>query len=232
MKFFLFISFILISFLGTSQSKFAVGDRVEVRWKGNNNWYKGEIAEIKDSTYFIKYDDGDTEWTTAKFIKVEGEMDWPQNTCDNKETLFIEGDFVDVESKGKWYKGKVLITKEGQYYIHYEGYGSSYDEIVNNDRIRKWSGIEAYSGSSSSSSSSSDSGSSSSNSKVITLENVCDDYVVMYVDYERYRIYKGDRVEVTISGDKYIYTEVDGSKVQIGTASVTGSQSNFKSKCN
>ncbi len=47
------------------------GDRVLGNWEGRGKYYPGKIAGIMDDQYFIQYDDGDTEWTTAKYLKRE-----------------------------------------------------------------------------------------------------------------------------------------------------------------
>ncbi|HZX32271.1 MAG TPA: caspase family protein [Rhodocyclaceae bacterium] len=54
----------------------------------------------------------------------------------SKEGL-VRGDAVDVEWHGSWYPGSVLEVKsQGRYRIHYDGYDSSWDEVVGPDRIR------------------------------------------------------------------------------------------------
>lgn len=50
---------------------------------------------------------------------------------------FVRGDAVDIEWHGTWYPGSVLeVKQQGRYKIHYDGYDSSWDEIVGPDRIR------------------------------------------------------------------------------------------------
>jgi hypothetical protein len=50
---------------------------------------------------------------------------------------FVRGDPVDVEWRGTWYPASVIEVKpQGRYKIHYDGYDSSWDEIVGPDRIR------------------------------------------------------------------------------------------------
>jgi hypothetical protein len=45
-----------------------IGDKVQCRWKGRRRTFPGTIAGIKGTKIFIKYDDGDTEWTTADMV--------------------------------------------------------------------------------------------------------------------------------------------------------------------
>ena len=38
------------------------GDKVEARYRGKSQWFKGVIGkENSDGTYVVNYDDGDTE---------------------------------------------------------------------------------------------------------------------------------------------------------------------------
>src|SRR2546423_9188197 len=46
------------------------------------------------------------------------------------------GDRVEVEWKGDWYQAQVIEVKDNQYKVHYDGYASSWDEWVDNSRIR------------------------------------------------------------------------------------------------
>lgn len=50
---------------------------------------------------------------------------------------FAAGDDVEVEWNGSWYSASVIEVKsQGKYKIHYEGYGSNWDETVGPSRIR------------------------------------------------------------------------------------------------
>lgn len=42
-----------------------------------------------------------------------------------------------IEWSGVWYKGSVLEIKNGQYKVHYDGWGSNYDEWVPQTRLKK-----------------------------------------------------------------------------------------------
>lgn len=46
------------------------------------------------------------------------------------------GSHLQVEWKGGWYPATILKTRGDQYYIHYDGYSSSWDEWVGRNRIR------------------------------------------------------------------------------------------------
>merc|ERR1712091_585923 len=46
---------------------FAVNQRVEVRWRGGNQWFTGKITAIRgDRLYDILYDDGESEARVAE----------------------------------------------------------------------------------------------------------------------------------------------------------------------
>jgi hypothetical protein len=46
------------------------------------------------------------------------------------------GDKVLVEENGKWYPSTVLQVRTNEWFIHYEGYASSYDLWVGPSRIK------------------------------------------------------------------------------------------------
>ncbi|MBU1536530.1 hypothetical protein KKF84_14490 [Myxococcota bacterium] len=46
-----------------------IGDKVSCAYKGRRRYYSGKVTQISGSKLFIKYSDGDTEWTTAKFCR-------------------------------------------------------------------------------------------------------------------------------------------------------------------
>jgi len=48
----------------------AVGSRVHCRWKGGKNFYPGTIVQMTGEQIFIRYDDGDSEWSVLAMIAV------------------------------------------------------------------------------------------------------------------------------------------------------------------
>jgi hypothetical protein len=52
------------------------------------------------------------------------------------QTRFTKNQKVEVEWKGKWYKATILQVKNNGYKVHYDGYASSRDENVTENRIR------------------------------------------------------------------------------------------------
>ncbi|MFN2511242.1 MAG: tetratricopeptide repeat protein [Pyrinomonadaceae bacterium] len=53
-----------------------------------------------------------------------------------QERTWKAGDRVEVQWQGDWYQAAVIEVKGNQYKIHYDGYASSWDEWVDNSRIR------------------------------------------------------------------------------------------------
>lgn len=49
---------------------------------------------------------------------------------------FDAGDKVEIDYGGSWYPGQVKEVKDGQFYVGYEGYDSSWDEWVESARLR------------------------------------------------------------------------------------------------
>ena len=50
--------------------KIAKGDIVFGNWQSKGRYYRGKVAERNGLKLFIKYDDGDTEWTTVGKVRV------------------------------------------------------------------------------------------------------------------------------------------------------------------
>lgn len=100
-------------------SQFNIGDKIQARWKGGPAWYSGTIQDIQNGKYFIKYDDGDEEWTTVDLISR------PIQTAHNpnsKEPLFKIGDRVNARWKGAeaWYSGTIQDVQNDKYFIKYD----------------------------------------------------------------------------------------------------------------
>src|SRR2546426_76170 len=53
-----------------------------------------------------------------------------------QERAWKPGDRVEVQWKGDWYQAELIEVKGNQYKVHYDGYASSWDEWVDNSRIR------------------------------------------------------------------------------------------------
>jgi hypothetical protein len=119
------LTFIAVSALSmTARADWKKGDALEVSWK--SKWYKAALLEVKDGKYKIHYDGFESSWDEA----VGPDRARPVGGWKN-------GDALEVEWKGKWYKAKILDVKDGKYKVHYDGFESSWDEPVTEARMRK-----------------------------------------------------------------------------------------------
>jgi len=112
----------------------SVGDKAKVEWKGS--WYPAAVIKVNETQTrcYIHYDGYESswdEWVGADRIQVAGHAASPVAS-----SAFSVGDAVEVNWKGSWYKASVLAVKDGKTKIHYDGYGSNWDEWVGASRIR------------------------------------------------------------------------------------------------
>ncbi|HEX2099642.1 MAG TPA: Tudor-knot domain-containing protein, partial [Candidatus Synoicihabitans sp.] len=56
----------------------------------------------------------------------------PPNTAGYKV-----GNTIEVEWQGKWFRARILEQRGDSYKIHYDGYGSNWDEWVKANRMRR-----------------------------------------------------------------------------------------------
>ncbi|MCP4437878.1 MAG: hypothetical protein GY810_02960 [Aureispira sp.] len=100
-------------------SNFNIGDRIQARWKGGSAWYSGTIKDFRDGKYFIKYDDGDEEWTTSELITL---LSQNANNRNDNDPTFKVGDRINGRWKGgaAWYTGIIEDFKDGKYFIKYD----------------------------------------------------------------------------------------------------------------
>ncbi len=110
------------------------GDKAEVLWKGT--WYAASVLKAKGDQCFIHYDGYGSswdEWVGPGRIRLVGGKATPAGGA-----TFGEGDAVRVLWKGTWYDAHVLNkTAPNLWKIHYDGYDSSWDEVVGPNRIRR-----------------------------------------------------------------------------------------------
>lgn len=87
--------------------------------------YTGTIKDISNNQYKVKYDGVDFEaWLTRDQFKL----------LDNSK--YSVGSKVEILWSGSWYKGEVLEVNNDKYKIHYDGYGSNWDEWLTTERLR------------------------------------------------------------------------------------------------
>lgn len=97
---------------------FQVGDRIRARWLQGSAWYTGKIRDAKNGQYFIKYDDGDEEWTTAEFIELIKAGVAKENTSGS----FKVGDRVQARWQGgnAWFDGTIEEIDGDKIFIKYD----------------------------------------------------------------------------------------------------------------
>lgn len=135
-----------------SRNQFYVGDHVSVLWNGK--YYPSTVLNTNGNQYYIHYDGYSNtydEWVDLSRIGYTGIQPPPPVTIQPapapqplplanqplKSRLKIGGQ-VEVLWKGTWYPStiKQVGAKGAKYYIHYNGYGNSWDEWVGLTRIR------------------------------------------------------------------------------------------------
>jgi len=93
--------------------------------------YTGTVKDISNNQYKIKYDGVDFEaWLKREQFKL----------LDNSTSNYSVGSKVEILWSGSWYKGEILEVNNDKYKIHYDGYGSNWDEWVTSERLRQQGG--------------------------------------------------------------------------------------------
>jgi hypothetical protein len=107
-------------------SSWRVGDYAEVEWQ--KDWFRAQIIDQRPGewkVHYMGYASSDDEW-----VKI-GRLRHPQGLT------LKGGDKVEVEWQKKWWPAKVLEVETDFALIHYDNYGSEWDEWVTAKRIRK-----------------------------------------------------------------------------------------------
>jgi hypothetical protein len=99
---------------------------VECEWEGK--WWIAQIIDIRDNewkVHYINYDESWDEWVDGSRLRKPVGLD------------VKPGDRIEVEWEGTWWKAEVVEIKGDFAFIHYDGYGSEWDEWVTRERMRK-----------------------------------------------------------------------------------------------
>lgn len=101
------------------------GERCESESEGK--WYKVKVLDDKDGKCFITWIGWGKKWDA-----------WVEPTALRKwqPKVLSGGTAVEVEFDGEWYKAKIMQTRLGMHFVHYEGFPDSDDEWVPMKRIR------------------------------------------------------------------------------------------------
>jgi RNA binding activity-knot of a chromodomain len=122
----LFLTLLMSTMLYTFSFAQTVGSKVTFT-AVDGKTYTGTIKDISNNQYKVKYDGVDFEaWLTRDQFKL----------LDNTNSKYSVGNKVEILWSGSWYKGEVLEVNNDKYKIHYDGYGSNWDEWVTSERLR------------------------------------------------------------------------------------------------
>jgi hypothetical protein len=118
----------------SDNNQYEVSKTVEV-WDGDDeDWYQGTIEKIQDDQFFIHYlgyGSSYDEWIGEDDIRT-------RDLRSADENGYAVGQKVKCwdEDQEAWYSATIQKVQGQQYFLHYAGYDSSYDEWVDNDEIR------------------------------------------------------------------------------------------------
>jgi hypothetical protein len=117
-----------------------------VHW--GESWWRAEVLKTEQHQSLIRYvgygQEWD-EWVGPDRLKVYSEEDAAKMTLegsDNQPSIQgspAKGDLL-VEWGKQWWPAEVLRQENGQYFIHYKGYGSNWDQWVPMERMATYSG--------------------------------------------------------------------------------------------
>ncbi|MBH8563411.1 hypothetical protein I8748_14670 [Nostoc sp. CENA67] len=115
-------------------NQYAVNKTVEV-WDGEDEeWYQATIEKIKDDQFYIHYTGYGSsydEWIGEEDIRTRNH----ESTDDNGYAVSQRVKVWDEDNE-EWYSANIEEIRGQQYFVHYIGYDSSYDEWVDLDVIR------------------------------------------------------------------------------------------------
>ena len=118
--------------------------------EGNAFYFKNKRNDFSPDSYFMIEKAGSYYYINSATLQVSKDASVNASLkavpCDaNPGTIeaagdpqsgWKTGDKVLVEENGKWYPATVLKTRPGEWFIHYDGYSSSYDLWVGASRIK------------------------------------------------------------------------------------------------
>lgn len=151
MKSFFLIPLLLISGYSIAQNwqtKYKIGDQVELKIN-DAMWQKGVVAENPPEGLLRvrceEYIDPSSSYTRAGGLYIvhsSSDIRFLKNQPASR-LLYKRGDKVEAkDGQGKWYAATILETKGNGYLVHWDGFSSTYDQIVSADNIRKKSAVQ------------------------------------------------------------------------------------------
>ncbi|WP_414751918.1 Tudor-knot domain-containing protein [Anabaena sp. CCY 9910] len=114
-------------------SQYAVNKKIEVWDEEEEDWYQATIEKVQDDQFFINYigyGSSHNEWVGKDDIRTN---DYASSDANG----YAVGKKVKCwsDEEETWYTATIEKIQGNQYFIHYTGYDSSYDEWVNSDDI-------------------------------------------------------------------------------------------------
>ena len=141
--------------LTSCRDQYRIGDYVWVEWEGRD--YPAYVVDHKDKARFrVHFDGYESRWdedVTLERIKgrVEGQASPPPppdkvaramglgpkpSASARAPSSFTVGDRLRVRWRGSLYAATVQsLAGPGKLLVHYEGYGTEWDEVVGEDRV-------------------------------------------------------------------------------------------------
>ncbi len=111
-----------------------VGDHASVLWGGK--WWPATVIQVgsygdKCKIHYTGYGNNWDEWVGPSRIRIAGGPAAAVNVGG-----FGVGNAVMVKWKGRWWPAHVMQVSGNKLFIHYDGYGSNWDEWVGPGRYR------------------------------------------------------------------------------------------------
>ena len=102
---------------------FSVNDRVFAYWEADEYYYPATITEIDGDSIYIRYDDGNEEWTESDYLS-----DLAVEVGEKVEAMWSEDE--------RYYYAEVLAVKGEQVQVAW--YDESGEEWVAMSALRSW----------------------------------------------------------------------------------------------
>lgn len=114
--------------------QYVVGQTVEGWDSDEEDWYQATIEKIKDDQFFVHYigyGSSENEWLDEDDIRT-------RDHSSSDDSGYAVGQKVKSwdDEEEAWYSATIEKIQGKQYFIHYFGYDTSYDEWVDQDEIR------------------------------------------------------------------------------------------------
>lgn len=126
-----------------ADGQYRVGDAVIIADEAKR--YRGHVIGIENGRYVVQYDGFGPNWRIP--MGADDLVGYQPGYAPAKRAdtggaapAIRIGDELEVESKGKWYEGRVIGIRGAEYRVHFDGQPSSADEWVPRSRLRHFPG--------------------------------------------------------------------------------------------